>query len=74
MSVYIEITVTATNLTSIIIASHKNIANWNEFSSVIQTECSFLSAAFLYDLITLHCFLKKKEKRKGRKKIFKGKS
>lgn len=38
MSVNIVITVRATNLTSIIVVSHKNIANWDKFSSVIQTE------------------------------------
>lgn len=38
MSVYIVVTVSATNLTATIIVSQKNIANWDKFSLVIQTE------------------------------------
>ena len=43
MSVYSVVTVRATNLTSIIIVSHKNIGNWNKFSSVIQTVKLFVT-------------------------------
>ena len=43
MSVYSVVTVRATNLTSIIIVSHKNIANWDKFSSAIQTVKLFVT-------------------------------
>lgn len=56
MSVYIVVTVRGTNLTSIVIVSQKSIANWDKFSSVIETEHGFSSPAFLCDLITLDCF------------------
>lgn len=69
MLVYVVITVRATNLTSIIIVSHKNIANCNKFSSFKQNTASCHLLSFVIWLpwtVSL-----KREKEKGEKRYSK---